>query len=388
MLPQDHIILLSAKIHPSAEEIEALDAQVTLVEEWDAVVRNLIERGVGPLFYAKLPKLTNSKLIPDISKDQLKQAYYRTLSRGMVLQDVFRKAVSVLKANNIDLIVVKGAYLSEKLYGDIALRQFSDIDLLIREEDGEKAQSALKEAGFRSKDDTTHEFIRKNIGFEHYPQLIYRGGAVELHISLNRPGESYQLLPESVWIHSETVQIQGTEVRVPDLMDVLIHTIVHLHKHFQDGHIQFTGFNDIVNLLLQADKINWEELLDRCRGYNCEEIVFRYLLLTSKYYQIQLPEDVIGRYKSCLRPEDEELFLKYLSGYKGKHYSVASRFKGIHQLDGIGMKVKYLILMLFPSKRYMVSSYHLKNTGLYWCYYPYRYWIGLKGLLRMMRKHQ
>ena len=382
--PQNQIILLSSIIHPTNELNVKLNNQITYIDDWEAMVISIIERGVGPLFYSRLPQLTNSTLIPAGSKEKLKQAYLITLSRGIMLYNVFTKVAELLKNNNVDFIVLKGTYLAEKLYGDIALRQFSDIDLLIREEDGEKAQQVLKDAGFQSNDYPMAEFLRKNVGFEHYPPLVFQGVPVELHVRLNRPGEQFQIVTDSVWQHAEMVSLQGIEVKVPDLTDVLIHTCVHLHKHFRDGQVQFTGFNDIVNLLdTESDKINWDELSDRCRMYRCEEIVFTYLLLVSKYYQLSLPENIVGNYIHCLKPEVEELFLSYLSGFKGKHYSVASKVKSVHQLEGIGMKAKFLFLMMFPSKKYMVTSYKIKNPSLYWCYYPYRYWIGLKGLWRM-----
>ena len=85
---QDQIILLSAKIHPSEKELKALDAQVALVHDWEAVARNLTERGMAPLFYSKLLKLSNFVLISEVSYERLKQSYFRTLSRSMVLYDV------------------------------------------------------------------------------------------------------------------------------------------------------------------------------------------------------------------------------------------------------------------------------------------------------------
>lgn len=385
MFPLQKIILLSAKIHPSEAELQALDEQVALVHHWEEASCSLIERGLGPLFYSKLPLLANGALIPAVSKEKLKQAYYITLSRGMMLYEVFRKAVSVLRANDIDLIVLKGAYLAEKLYGDIALRQFSDIDLLIREQDGEKAQAVLKEAGFTSNDFSLAAFIRQHVGFEHYPQLVFQGGAIELHVRLNRTGEQFQIQTESVWKNVQKLSLQGIEVNVPNLPDLLIHTCVHLHKHFQEGEIQFTGFNDIVNLLdIHADKINWEEFTERCRQYHCEEIVFTYLLLTSKYYQLSLPENIVTTYGHCLQPDDEELFLSYLSGFKSKHYAFASRLKRLQKLNGLRLKTKYLLLMLFPSKKHIIRSFNIKKSSLFWLYYPLWYWIGVKGVWRMM----
>ena len=64
MSPQEQIILLSAKIHPSAGELLALDGLVPRIVDWDALADKLIERGFGPLFYKKTAQLANRKLIP------------------------------------------------------------------------------------------------------------------------------------------------------------------------------------------------------------------------------------------------------------------------------------------------------------------------------------
>ena len=383
----NQVMLLSARIHPTAKDIEALNNLITLIHDWDSLSETIIKNGYGPLLHRKLPLLSNAILIPKSVKSKLQQAYFKTLGRNMLLYEVYQKAAIALKANNISLLVLKGAYLAEKLYGDIGLRQFSDIDILIKEEDGEQAQTVLKDIGFSSDDYPMAEFLRNNVGFEHYPQLVYNGVAIELHVRLSRPGERYEILTDNVWENAQIISLNGLEVKVPDLTDVLIHTCVHLHKHFQRGQIQFTGFNDIVNLLdIEADKINWKEISERCELYNCEKIVFKYLLLVSGYYRISLPEYIVNKYTPCLEWADEELFLNYLSGFKGKHYSVQSRFSSIHRLEGVGIRIKYLIWMAFPSKNYMISSYKIKNPRLYWLYYPYRYWIGLKGLWRMMRR--
>lgn len=385
MLPQENILLLSARIHPSVEVLAELDAQVALVADWEEVVEVLIAQGAGPLFYSKLPQLPNGVLIPAASREKLKQSYFITLSRGTMLYNVFTIAAELLTSIDVDFLVLKGTYLAESLYGDIGLRQLSDIDLLIREEDGGKARQALMAAGFRSDDYPMAAFLRENLGFEHYPPLVFQGVSIELHVRLNRPGEKFHLPAGSFLKNAETVTISGTAVKVPDFCDHLIHTCVHLHKHFRDGQVQFTGFNDIVNLLHKhPEKINWETLTERCSTYRCEEIVYRYLLLTAKYYQVALPAHILSTYAYSLTGEVEEQFLRFLTGYRGKHFSVETGIRGINNVQGIGMKVKYLALMLLPTRKYMVASYKIKNPSLFWCYYPYRYWIALKGLWKMI----
>ena len=152
MTIQQKIILLSAKVLPTQEEIKALGDALVEVRDWEALQSLLIAQGVGPLFYKKLSLLANAGLVPAVCREKLKQSSFLTLSRGMLQYNVFRNMTKVLQGRGIPFLLLKGAYLAEKLYGDIALRQFSDIVVLIKEADGEQAQGVLGVTGFRSEE--------------------------------------------------------------------------------------------------------------------------------------------------------------------------------------------------------------------------------------------
>lgn len=56
MFPQDCITIFSAKLHVSEEEMEELSRLLPNVDDWDKAAKNLIERGLGPLFYHKIDR--------------------------------------------------------------------------------------------------------------------------------------------------------------------------------------------------------------------------------------------------------------------------------------------------------------------------------------------
>ena len=53
-----------------------------------------------------------------------------------------------LAARGLEVLPYKGPSLAETLYGNVALRQFSDLDLLIRRHDVLKVKAALAELGY------------------------------------------------------------------------------------------------------------------------------------------------------------------------------------------------------------------------------------------------
>lgn len=394
MNPENQIILLSAKLHPSDEEMEELNRQLPLVDDWEEAVRSLIARGVGPLFYSKLSQLPHGAAIPAEAVEMLRQSYYLTLSRGMVLQDVFRKVAGAFTAAGIRVVALKGIHLAEWLYGDIGLRQLSDIDILVRKEDGEQCMQLLAGLGFVQSGDEVSHTISEQLGIIHYPAMLLRDVSVEIHINLYRAGEPYTIDIRQLIDNAVPITLAGVPVHALELHDLLIYGCIHLHKHFAGGDIQFTSFSDLVNLLdIHAAEIDWPELDARCRAYHCEEVVYKYLALIHKYFRVSIPAGSAVQLPSPHREEpgvrfpylsaqDEELFNRYLNGYKSTPYGALTHIENIRKNKGLRAKFRYFVLVVFPGKAFMRNNYRMKYPQVYWLYYPIRHWKGVKGMFK------
>ena len=49
--PEDQLILLSVKIHPSTAELDQMDALILEVRNREYLITTIIDRGIGPLLY-------------------------------------------------------------------------------------------------------------------------------------------------------------------------------------------------------------------------------------------------------------------------------------------------------------------------------------------------
>ncbi len=81
MQAEDRLILSCVKLHPDNQELGQINDLILQVKDWDYLISTIIDRGIGPLMYKKLPLLSNSHLIPDTVRTKLQQSYYITLSR-------------------------------------------------------------------------------------------------------------------------------------------------------------------------------------------------------------------------------------------------------------------------------------------------------------------
>ena len=388
LLPEDRLIISSININPNTSELKQINDLIPQVQDWNYLITTITDRGIGPLLFKKLPLLSNSTLIPLDVQTKLQQFYYKTLSRSMVLYEHFRKIATVFIEEGIELIALKGIYLSEYLYKDIALRQFSDIDLLVRKEDAHSCLELLSEMGYVESDSGETDFVKSQVEIIHYPPMVKDGVSIEIHIKLHAIAETYHLPTATMWQNAVPTIINNTPVKVLAPYDLLIHLCVHLDKHFRIGHVQFTCFMDITNYLREfALSINWIMFAEVCIQYNAEAAVYKHLLLINKYMNAPVPADVLVRYATSLTEDDEALFVKYLSGYTvDKLNTVPSHLRYLKLMTKPSDRIRYVWEVIFPPRSFMIPKYHIKHRAHVWLYYPYRWWKGVRGLFSVISK--
>jgi len=219
----------------------------------------------------------------------------------------------------------------------------------------------------------------------HYPAMICNGALIEIHTKLHKKTELYDLNVDELWKNSLQTNVNSVSVLTLNSNDLLIHLCLHLDKHFCSGHVQFTCFCDITNLLDKlAEIIDWKKFTDSCLLYNCENIVFKYMVLVHTYMNAPVPDSIIQKYKYLLTEKDEQLFCKYLKGYSAEKSNIPTHLVNFKQLLTFSDKVKYISGVFFPPKALMIQIYQIKHSSLIPFYYPYRYYCGLKWMINRL----
>lgn len=384
--PEEKFILYSADIHPDPSLLNAMDSLIPSIRDWEGFTKKAINRAASPLIVSKLGQMPNASLIPDHVLRSLKQASLRTLTRNMLLTEHFRQVIRAFTDAGIPVIALKGSMLSDWLYGDINLRQFSDLDLLVPQEKGLEALEILQGMGFSSSDLTMSDFVKANSLVVHYTPMIKNGVSVEIHIRLHSEAERYQVDLPGIWKRAIPIQMHGVTALGLCPEDLLLHLCFHLDKHFRSGEFQFTCLYDIVNMLNhKGDVIDWTLFEQTCLQAKAESVTFKYLLLSSKYLNGKIPPDFSKKYGFLLEPKDERVFLSILRGRGLKSYAVGL-IKTMKHLNSFSKSVRYLFDVVFPSVEFMMRRYRLKSKSQLWLYYPYRMLSAIKSLWQTVKK--
>ena len=384
----EKILIYSSKIHLSANELELINESLGRVDNWEQMTMLLVKRGIAPMLYVKWELLAVWAETPKTFRYAIESAYSSTLMRSMVLYNAFAElltAASTLPQAPV-IIPLKGVYLSEWLYTDIALRMFSDIDILVKPQDAEVVLELLRKLGYKeSKSPGVSEFTDRHDEIVHYRPMVRGAVSVEVHVKLHRSSKHYAINTEAVIESSHQSILCGMSVHAMELHDLIIHTCVHIDKHFRGGNMSFRSFTDLVNLLeVHSSALNWEYLQQRCKLHSCTNTVMSYIVLVSEFYNVALPADITTKYSSLVTESDKKLFLHYLHGGKLQPSQLNSHLNNISNIKDLHIKLIYLWEIIFPSRAFIITKFKIKNKHTVWFYYVYRWCIGIKGIFKSL----
>ena len=102
--------------------------------DWAVLLQMAIDKGVMPLLYQSL-KTLNLEQMPPSCLIQLQQCHRMNGLHNISQTRELLRILDQLQASGIEAIAFKGAIIAASAYGNVALRQFNDLDILVKQQD-------------------------------------------------------------------------------------------------------------------------------------------------------------------------------------------------------------------------------------------------------------
>jgi hypothetical protein len=84
---------------------------------------------------------TCPEAVPKANLAQLRNYFHANAQRNLFLTQELLKLLTLFKTNGISAIPYKGPVLAVAVYGNLALRQFGDLDILVHKRDVLRAKT-------------------------------------------------------------------------------------------------------------------------------------------------------------------------------------------------------------------------------------------------------
>ena len=247
------LLLCCARTRTDAEMSKRIREAAQKEIDWVQFIRLALRHDTLPLTYWNLHRICPN-IVPSGVLEPLRARYEVGAAEGRLLAEELMGILGLLGSQGIPAVPYKGPALAIRLYGDLSLRGFGDLDIVVCERDVLRARRLLIDRGYAPSVVGTWElnqFLR-----EKHEMLLYRvDGKVRLDLHWRFTSRSACLArdPERFLQHLETISIAREEVRSLRLETYLLVLSMHAAKH---QWVQLKLICDIAEILAVPD-LDW-----------------------------------------------------------------------------------------------------------------------------------
>ncbi len=351
-----------------------LRALAETVTDWKYFSSLANRHGVAALVYHNLEKLDFIKFIPKDSSDILHNALLVNISRNARNAEATVSVLKLMNEEEIKIVLLKGLALELTVYGNMGLRQMTDVDVLATRDDCMKARRVLMENGFASLPvkSVLHKPLMAYTG-KHLPTLTKDGFAIELHHELF--GSEQNVLTKMLYETSRETDLNSAKTYIPQPQIFLLYLVKHLYLHEMNNESQLRLYTDFVVLIEKyRDEIITYDLLSYAIQAGMEEILAWRLEPLRDLWGISFPEWMNDFINKWYNPASINKFVFFLKSPKDNHVeNRAERYRNnLKEIPGLHRKILYFLGDLFPTFEFMKKRYKCRSTWQTLLYYPMR----------------
>lgn len=274
----------------TAERVKAL-ARENL--DWAYLVETASCHGVLPLLYANLNTLCPDAP-PRATLDQLADSFRKQKTLNAYMTGELLRLLTLFESQNIPAIPYKGPLLASTVYGKLAYRQFTDLDILVRKRDFPSVRELLVSHGYSPMFDLSAAQEAAHLqGNPELPFLGQKNGIlVEIQWRIEVRRFSFEVDFDHLSPRLENASLGGKKVRTLAPYDLLLILCVHSASHLCS---RLGWICDVAEFIRLHHHMDWEEVIKRARSLRGEQFLFLGIRLANRLLGAPLPEDILEK---------------------------------------------------------------------------------------------
>jgi hypothetical protein len=288
------LLRLGVRAAAEADARRCLRETAAGAAEWETAVLAAERHGVGPLLERGLSEAA-AQQVPDALRERLRAAS-RTIARNnLVRAGALPRVLGLLERERVPALPFKGPVLALQVHGDLGLRPFNDLDILVPPAAVGRAQHALSAAGFRE--------VKRFADWQ--ACWLDRDGrlAIDLHWRLTPPNFPTSIDVEALRGRAESLSLGGRVVPTLEREDLLFVLGVQLAKDAVGHKNRLIEVCDLAALVRTLPPHSLSLALERAHRAGAERMLLFGLTLVRNLLEIELPAPLAARLRRRGRVE-------------------------------------------------------------------------------------
>jgi hypothetical protein len=260
--------------------------------DWRRLLALADEQGVLPLLTKQIGLLDEGITPSEVRQELRDAARAQTLFTLSLTAELFR-VLDRFAALGMAALLTKGPVLSARCYGDPGLRQYTDLDFVLRDDDVHRATEAMMGLGYEPRVPLKAIQAKKAPG-EYV--FVQRGTKllVEFHTERTFRYHPKPLSVDKLFQRQARVRFDGHDVPALSTEDELILICIHGAKHFWERLMWIAD----VAALVSRQTLDWNRAVAAAREVQAERMLHVGLLLAANTLGARLPTELLDQFRA------------------------------------------------------------------------------------------
>ena len=284
--PEAELLFCCARTQWTPELQARVQALVSQGLDWSAVQELAWRHRLRPLLLRSILEM-DIEGIPSPVMAQLHREWQGMMMLSLLRTRELVRMLDILHERGIEALAFKGPVLGQEVYGDIGLRPFGDLDVLLHRADLPRVKEILEAEGYRPDpqmgEEAEHLYLDEQYAYSFFHESL--GVEIELHWALAHRKFAFRVDTAAVWRRARGTTLGGTTVQTLDLDDLLVFLCVHGAKHEWN---QLIWITDIAELLRRFPDLADRRVIERAKEAKAQQMLRLGLLLAHRLFQAPL----------------------------------------------------------------------------------------------------
>jgi hypothetical protein len=291
MSPETNAVVGCARAFLRPSEGASLRTALAGPLDWDALQRLADDHSVMPLVADAVGRHAGDVVPANILR-RFRERFIRITQDNLTGAQEWQRVLRALREADVPAISFKGPALALTAYGNLALREFHDLDLMVHSEDVLRAREVLVGDGYslwsplaRPTDTALVRSSNRQVCFTNKE----RGMSVDLHWGALHEMFSFQLDVDPLWQTAYVERQEGMSFLSLSPEHLLLYFCAHGAKHCWRN---LCWLCDIACHIQSVPRMDWDECVRLAELTGCGLLLKHTLLLSEEVLELQLPAHI------------------------------------------------------------------------------------------------
>lgn len=293
---EKELLACCARTQLAADDAQGIREIASRRVDWEYLLAESEANSITPLVERHLASVA-ADAVPGSVLEQLKKTCRANTVRCLYLTADLLQILKLFRERGIPALPYKGPVLAVQAYGDVALREFDDLDIILRQRDIPKAHEIIVSLGYKAKfgwilsPGASASLVPGEYNYRDEP----RHAMVELHSEVTL--RHFPIQPDLDYFIARRapVRISDHEVLTFTAEDLLPMLCIHGSKDFWE---RFSWVADVSELLQSHPDLNWDEVSRVTESLGAGRMLHTGLAAAHGLLRAPLPAEILQRVRA------------------------------------------------------------------------------------------